>query len=49
MNAPLQIRYHNLTPSPAIEASIERRAAKLFRRNDRILGCQVVVDPPHGS
>ncbi len=49
MKQPLQITYRNVEPSPAIEADIRDRAAKLERYSEDIIGCRVVVESPHGS
>jgi ribosomal subunit interface protein len=47
MQIPLQISFRNMDPSPAIEARIREKAAKLERFHDRIIGCNVVVEAPH--
>jgi ribosome-associated translation inhibitor RaiA/cold shock CspA family protein len=47
MQMPLQISFHGLDPSPEIEARIRKKAAKLERFSDRIIGCRVVVEAPH--
>ncbi len=47
MQVPLEIAFHNMDPSPAIEADIREKAAKLERFFDRIVGCRVVVEAPH--
>jgi hypothetical protein len=39
MQIPLQISFRNMDPSPAIEARIREKAAKLERFHDRIIGC----------
>jgi len=44
---PIQIVFHNLDPSPAIEAAIRERAEKLDRYYDGIIACRVVVESPH--
>jgi ribosomal subunit interface protein len=36
-----------MEPSPAIEARVRKKAAKLERFHDRIIGCTVVVEAPH--
>jgi ribosome-associated translation inhibitor RaiA len=36
-----------MEPSPAIEARIREKAAKLEHFHDRIVGCKVVVGAPH--
>jgi ribosomal subunit interface protein len=47
MSIPLQISFRNMDPSPAVEARIRKKAAKLERFHDRIIGCTVVVEAPH--
>lgn len=47
MPIPLQISFRNMDPSPAVEERIRKKAAKLERFNDRIIGCTVVVEAPH--
>jgi ribosomal subunit interface protein len=47
MPIPLQISFRNMDPSPAVEARIRKKAAKLERFHDRIIGCAVVVEAPH--
>ncbi|MDJ0591656.1 MAG: HPF/RaiA family ribosome-associated protein [Pleurocapsa sp. MO_226.B13] len=47
MQIPLQITFHDLPPSDAIEAQIRQRTEKLNRFYDRITSCRVVVEAPH--
>jgi ribosomal subunit interface protein len=47
MQRPLEIRFHQMPPSPAIEARIREKAAVLERFSDRITGCRVVVEKEH--
>lgn len=47
MQIPLQISFRNMEPSPAIEERIRKKAAKLERFHNRIIGCSVVVEAPH--
>ena len=47
MPIPLQISFRNMDPSPAVEERIHKKAEKLERFNDRIIGCAVVVEAPH--
>jgi ribosomal subunit interface protein len=47
MQTPLKITFQNMEASPAIEARIREKAARLERFHDRIVGCSVVVDAPH--
>ena len=48
MQLPLQISFRDIPPSAAVEAKIRERADKLERYYDRIMGCRVVVEAPHG-
>ncbi|MCB1441854.1 MAG: ribosome-associated translation inhibitor RaiA [Methyloceanibacter sp.] len=47
MDFPLDISFRNMDPSPAVEARIREKAAKLERLYNRIVGCTVVVEAPH--
>ncbi len=47
MQIPLQITFHDLPPSDAIEAQIRQKVKKLNRFYDRIISCRVVVEAPH--
>lgn len=47
MQIPLQIRFRNLEPSPAIEAAVRKRAEKLERFGDKIMNCRVTIEAPH--
>ena len=44
---PVEIVFQNLPPSPAIEARIRDRVAKLDRFHDRIMTCRVCVEAAH--
>jgi len=44
---PIQITYRHMDPSPAIEAAVREKAAKLDTLFDRITGCHVVIEAPH--
>ena len=47
METPLQIAFHNMDSSPAIETAIRERVAKLEQFYDRITRCRVTFDAPH--
>jgi ribosomal subunit interface protein len=47
MQVPLEITFRNVPPSPAIEAAIREKAAKLEAFHDRITSARVVVETPH--
>jgi ribosomal subunit interface protein len=44
MEVPLQITFRDMAPSPAVEARIREKAAKLERYFDRITSCRVVIE-----
>jgi ribosomal subunit interface protein len=47
MEEPLEIAFHNLEPSDALEAEIRERFAKLDRIYDRLTACRVSVEALH--
>jgi len=47
MQLPLQITFRDLPSSPAIEANIRKKAARLERFSDHIMACRVMVEAPH--
>lgn len=47
MELPLQITFHNMTATPALEAKVKELAEGLESVHDRIMSCRVVVDQPH--
>lgn len=47
MSIPLEISFHRMQPSSAVEAYIREKATKLERFYDHTTSCQVVVEPPH--
>ncbi|MBL6751761.1 MAG: ribosome-associated translation inhibitor RaiA [Nevskia sp.] len=47
MEMPLELEFKNMTASPALEAVIREKVAKLERFHDRITGCRVTVEEPH--
>jgi cold shock CspA family protein/ribosome-associated translation inhibitor RaiA len=47
MEIPLHVTFRNMEGSPAIEANIREKAAKLATLYDGILDCHVVVEAPH--
>lgn len=44
---PVQITYGAVNQSDALDALIEKEAAKLLRFFDRIVSCRVLIDKPH--
>lgn len=47
MRAPLQITFHGLEHSNAVERYVGARAAKLDRFDPRIIRCRVALEKPH--
>lgn len=47
MDVPLEIRFHNVDRSDALEADIRDRVAKLEELGEHIVSCRVTVDAPH--
>jgi len=47
MQIPLQISFRNMDPSPAVEAVVREKAAKLDRYFERIVSCNVTIEAPH--
>lgn len=47
MDQPLEIRFHNLETSEAVEAAIRDRVAKLDKLYPRLTSCRVSVEAPH--
>jgi ribosomal subunit interface protein len=47
MQVPLEIRFHNMDRSAAIEDEIRERANKLERFAEDIVSCRVTVEAPH--
>jgi ribosome-associated translation inhibitor RaiA/cold shock CspA family protein len=49
MQEPLEIAFHNLESSPALEAEIRKRFAKLDKLCDRLTACRVSVEALHNQ
>ena len=47
MRFPLQIQFHKLEPSPAVEDYVRKQAQRLDRFFDRIGSCRVTIEAPH--
>ncbi len=47
MQLPLQVSFHNMEPSEAIEHRVRAEAARLDEFCDHVMSCRVVVDVPH--
>jgi cold shock CspA family protein/ribosome-associated translation inhibitor RaiA len=46
-NASVQITFHGIPPSEAVEADVRGWIAKLAEVSDRIVGCRVAIELPH--
>ena len=49
MQVPVQISFHGLDKSDAVETRIREKVSKLEQFFDRIIGCRVVVEKHHSS
>jgi cold shock CspA family protein/ribosome-associated translation inhibitor RaiA len=49
MERPLDIGFHNMEPSAAIETEIRQRVEKLERRYSNLIGCRVTVEALHNQ
>ena len=47
MDVPLEIRFHELDPSDALEAAIRDRVERLDKLYPRLTSCRVAVEAPH--
>lgn len=47
MQQPLEITFRNMDPSPAVEADVKQKAAKLDEFFDRIMACRVAIEKGH--
>jgi ribosomal subunit interface protein len=47
MQVPLEIRFHDMEPSAAIEKAVRAHAEKLEQFADDIVSCHVAVEAPH--
>jgi ribosome-associated translation inhibitor RaiA len=47
MELPLDVRFHNLDYSPAVDAAVREAAAKLEKFGNDIVSCRVTVEGPH--
>jgi len=47
MDVPLEIAFHNLESSDAVETRVRERVAKLEKLFPRLVACRVVVEAPH--
>ena len=49
MKHPLQVTFHNLPHSDALEHDIKERVGKLEALSERMIGCRVVIEIPNKS
>ena len=49
METPLELTFHNLPSSPAIEAEIQKRVAKLEKIYGNLISCRVSVESLHNQ
>ena len=42
----VEVRFHNMDPSAAIETAVREHAAKLEQFSDRIVSCRIIVEAP---
>jgi len=47
MQTPLQLTFHQLPPSPALEADVRSWVDDLATVCDRIVSCRVLIEAPH--
>jgi ribosomal subunit interface protein len=47
MQIPLEIVFHNIERSPAVEAAVREHAAKLEQFANSITSCRVTIEAPH--
>lgn len=47
MDVPLEVRFHNMDPSDAIEARVRERTRRLNRIYDQLIACRVSIEAPH--
>jgi ribosome-associated translation inhibitor RaiA len=49
MNTPVEIHFHGIEKSEAIEARVREKVAKLEKHFGRMTSCRVVLEVPHRS
>jgi ribosomal subunit interface protein len=47
MQLPLEITFRKMDPSPAVEADVREKAAKLDEFHDNIMACRVIIEGGH--
>jgi len=49
MDTPLEIHFHGIEKSDAVEQRVREKVAKLAKHFDRMTRCRVVLEAPHRS
>ena len=49
MDTPLEIHFHGIDKSEAVESRVREKVAKLAKHFDRMTSCRVVLEAPHRS
>ena len=49
MDTPLEIHFHGIEKSEAVEQRVREKVAKLAKHFDRLTRCRVVLEVPHRS
>ena len=49
MDIPLELAFHNMTPSDGLSAAVRHHVQKLEHFYGHIIGCRVVIEMPHKS
>ena len=47
MDIPLELSFHNMQPSDALKAAVEKHVQKLDSLKSHLVGCRVVIEMPH--
>lgn len=47
MDIPLELSFHNMRPSDALRAAVEKHVRKLDNLQAHLIGCRVVIEMPH--
>lgn len=47
MDIPLELAFHNMSPSDGLKAAVQREVSRLERFFNHIIGCRVVIEMPH--
>ncbi|HEX4117676.1 MAG TPA: HPF/RaiA family ribosome-associated protein [Rhizomicrobium sp.] len=47
MDIPLELSFHNMQPSDALKAAVQKHVDKLDGLDAHLVGCRVVIEMPH--